>query len=473
MLENALGSFFNGQDPNSQAAANHLRKALLAGSAIDAPGAPSPGDGFALRVESLERTLKTATYDLSEVKFYRSIPKTKATNVIEEFNRLLEYSEAGAEVFDQGWFSEGGLPVEDSATYERAYVRMKLLGAVGSVSHVMNTVENASGNTISQETMNRTVPMLKNLEYGLFFGDSSMNPLAFDGVEKIVTDDSLSNVFDLRGGNIDESKMNDVMLAVRDSYGQPTDGYFSTGAFGDVAKGVYDRQRFFVAPEPGVLGAEVKAFKGQHGKIALHDSIFIREGGRPQANAFGPSDERPSVITVSTQPAAAPSGSSLFTADDAGTYIYQIVSRNSRGGSVAVSTAAVAVAAGDSVTFALTQGAENAEWFEIYRTPIGGAATTALLMTRVAAASGGGITTVTDNNDDIPGTSTGFVMQQNARCLSYAQLLPMTRIPLGVINTSIRWAQVIYGGLKVYTPKRIKIIKNIGRASGSLSPLAA
>ncbi|MCH9836986.1 hypothetical protein K0U83_15070, partial [bacterium] len=75
----------------------------------------------------------------------------------------------------------------------------------------------------------------------------------------------------------------------------------------------------------------------------------------------------------------------------------------------------------------------------------------------------------TDLNADIPGTSKGFVLQQNQRSFSWSQLLPMTRIPLAAIDTSIRWSQVLYGAVKMSSPARTVVIKNIGRAPGSLS----
>jgi hypothetical protein len=40
----------------SQGDIDALQKALAAGQEINPPGAVTPGDGFALRVESLERT---------------------------------------------------------------------------------------------------------------------------------------------------------------------------------------------------------------------------------------------------------------------------------------------------------------------------------------------------------------------------------------------------------------------------------
>src|SRR3970040_2292252 len=70
-----------------------LNKALTAGQSINAPGSVVAGDGFALRVESLERTLKNTTYKMEHIKFWRSIPKNAAYNTIEEHNEISSYGD--------------------------------------------------------------------------------------------------------------------------------------------------------------------------------------------------------------------------------------------------------------------------------------------------------------------------------------------------------------------------------------------
>ena len=47
---------------SSQSEVEQLNKALTAGSAVNNPGA-SPGEGFALRVENLEKTLIIVSHD--------------------------------------------------------------------------------------------------------------------------------------------------------------------------------------------------------------------------------------------------------------------------------------------------------------------------------------------------------------------------------------------------------------------------
>jgi len=313
--------------------------------------------------------------------------------------------------------------------------------------------------------MNRTMELLKNLENALFFGDSSLIPEQFDGLEKSITDGAPTNVVDLRGGPLTEERLNDMMLMIRQNFGVGTDAYFATGAFADLAKQVYDRQRFAIAPQPGVLGAQVTAFQGQNGKVNLHDHVFIQDGPTALAAGLGSTSKRPLAAAITVPPAAGGAGSS-FGAADAGTYIYKVVAGNRFGLSLPVTSASVAVLAGQQVTFTVADGGQGTTFYEIYRSTLGGAAATCALMTRVARS---GVTQViTDTNADIPGTSKGFVLQQNQASFSWAQLLPMTRIPLAAVDTSIRWAQVIYGCIKMYTPQKNIVVKNVGRAPGSL-----
>ncbi len=442
-----------------------LRKALVAGNDVNDPGV-APGVGFPLRVESLEGTMKNLTYEMDEIKLFKTIPKIPATNTVEEFNRLLSYGQGGSTRFNLGFMGEGDLPEEEDSTYERVTMLIKYLGVTGRVTHVANTIRASTGNVIAMETMNKTMDLLKNNENALFFGDSTLIPEQFDGLQKLITDGAPNNVIDLRGAPLSENALNDMLLRIRQNFGTATDAYFATGAFADLAKQVYERQRFAYSPAPGVLGATVTAFQGQHGRINLHDHVFIQEGPLSPTNGLGKTDKRPNLPSIIVAPAAAANPLSQFVVADAGMYIYQVVAGNRFGLSAPVTSAAVAVVAGDQVTFTIQDNGQNPTYYEIYRSEVGGAANTARLMIRIPRTAATQV--VTDNNADIPGTSTGFVLMQNQRSFSWAQLLPMTRIPLAAVDTSIRWAQVLYGGVKMYTPAKNIVVKNVGRAAGSL-----
>lgn len=469
-----LGAFVSAQDYRNYGATGtgadpteiaDLQKALSAGNDVNDPGVAA-GVGFPLRTESLEASLKNLTYEMDEIKLFKSISKVPASNTVEEFNRLISYGEGGATSFNQGFFTEGDLPDEQDSTYERVTVLIKFLGVVGRVTHVANTIRAAHGNVIAMETMNKTMELLRNLENALFFGDSTLIPEQFDGIYKLVEDGAPDNVIDLRGGPLTEEAMNDFLLIIRNNFGMATDAYFGTGPFADLAKQVYDRQRFAYAPAPGVLGATVTAFQGQHGRCNLHDHVFITPGNLARAAGLGKTDRRPLAPSITVAPAAGADPSSEFAAADAGTYTYRVVAGNKHGLSTPVNTAGVAVVAGDGVTFTVADGGQDTTYYEIYRTTAGGAVADARLMTRVART--GATQVITDLNADIPGTTKGFMLMQNQRSFSWSQLLPMCRIPLAAIDTSIRWAQVLYGAVKMYTPTKNVVIKNIGRAPGSL-----
>jgi len=96
-----------------------LRKALDIGYSQ-----PVTGVGFdALRVESLESTLKLLTYSATNLKFWNLINKQDAYSTVEEYNRLLEYGDDGG-----GFTQSGQLPEEEDSTYERADQKVKFLG---------------------------------------------------------------------------------------------------------------------------------------------------------------------------------------------------------------------------------------------------------------------------------------------------------------------------------------------------------
>ena len=124
---------------SSQTQVDELNKALTAGQDINAP-ATAAGEGFPLRVESLERTLKNTTYKMSHIRFWKSIPKIAAYNTVEEHNVVSSYGVNP----DANWIDEGDLPESDDSTYERQYAVVKYLGTTRKVTHVMSLVKLAA-----------------------------------------------------------------------------------------------------------------------------------------------------------------------------------------------------------------------------------------------------------------------------------------------------------------------------------------
>jgi len=448
---------------------NELRKALSAGQDINPPAVAS-GEGFPLRIESLEKTLKFVTYRMDDVRLWRNLSKLPAFNTVEEYNRLREYGASDTGAFIQ----EGDLPESEDSKYSREFTVIKFMGTTRSVTHVMSLVRPATGGSvIAQETVNGTAHLLKQIERALFLGDSSLIPEQWDGLDKQIRDGApAENIIDLRGAPLSEDVLNDGALTVKTApnYGRPTDLYCSDGAYSDLAKGFYPAQRVNLQPagwQDGMVGMSIKGFHSMVGPIMLNPDVFLESGGPANASAVGAAGKRPATPTEGAAPAAAPNAASQFIASDAGDYRYKVVAINRYGKSAPlVMSGPVTVAAGDRVSMDITAGSPAPTAYEVYRSPKDGAAGSEKLAFSVASA--GASTTINDDNADLPGTSSAYLIQQNLEFFSFKQLAPLSKIPLATVDTSIRFMILLYGALTVYAPGKGLIYKNVGRAPGSV-----
>lgn len=441
----------------------NLQKALTAGQSINPPGAVTAGDGFALRVESLERTLKNVTFKMENLRFWRQIPKIAAYNTVEEFNQIQEYGTNQ----DSAFISEGALPEEQDTTYERKFAVVKYMGVVRRVTHVMSLVRPAHGNVIAQETINGTMDLLRKVEINLYEGDSNVSPLQWDGYRALLQNDApAANIIDLRGQPLSEDILMDAALTIQDApnFGTPTHLHLNPKVKADLIKQFFPKARYdlYQKSDSGLLGLDTRGFTSPAGDIMFEPNVFITDGGGPSAAAVGDAARRPSDPVISTSVTTPSNNDSLF--DEAGSFFVSVQAVNRFGRSAAVplnSGNAIAVAAGDSINFSLTAGAD-ADFYAIYRGTTSG---NQRLVARIPA-TGATPVDVVDLNTKIPGTTEAYLFQQNLENMSFKQLAPMVKIPLATIDSSIRWMQLIYGVPVLYTPGKNVLFTNVGRASG-------
>ena len=485
----------------SQGDVDALNKALDAGSQIARPGSPTAGDGFALRVESLEQTLKNTTFRMEHVRLWKAIPKIPAYNTVEEYNQIQSYANNQYSSF----VTEGQLPVSTDATYRRQYAKIKFMGTQRSVSHVMSMVKPAHGNVIAQETIAGTMYLLEQLERHLFTGDASMTNsavnaegLEFDGLEKLIfpgeayntpgTTALADHIIDLRGAPLTEDNIIDGALTISDApaYGRPTHLFMNPKAHSDLAKSFFPKARYdvFQKQDNGIAGLTLGGVTTQAGVVALEPDVFIDEGvnfpgagagGVGVAVAAGGPPGLPQNLTLTNPGATAGSLWAAGTGEhDAGTYTYSVQAVNEFGASNCTATASIAVAAGESINIDLepfenVNATSAARYFNIFRSKRNGSEL--FFLRRVAndapiGAPPQNITTVSDLNADLPQTSKGYMLQLDPSNISFAQLAPMVKIPLATVDSSIRWMQLLYGAMKLYTPRHNVLYKNIGRAAG-------
>lgn len=452
-----------------------LNKALVAGSDIANPGS-APGEGFPLRVESLDQTLFSTTYKATDIKFWRSLYKDKAYNTIEEFNRLDEYG-SGDSIF----IGEGDLPTEDDSTYSRQYTRIKFMGTTRRVTHVMGLLRAAHGNAVARETVNGTLFLLRQLERSLFQGDERMIGVQFDGIETLMArsyndteaedgqylgyEESL-NVVDMRDDPLTEDHITDLteQLVAEPNYGAPSDLWLPTGPMKDLSKVLYPKERYDIpAPRDGRAGIAINSIVTPFGDIRLNPDIFMFDSKKPTAAGVGKASQRPAAPTVGTpvSPVYAGSNTTYWATEDEGSYFYKIVAGSRFGKSQPADSAAVTVSAGDQVSIPVTDNGPDTSYYEVSRTRAGEAVGEARVIFRVKRT--GTTQTIVDLNRFLPGTSRGYMLTQTSEVLKWKQLAPFTKIALATIDTSIRWMQVLYGALQLMKPKQVGMFINIGR----------
>lgn len=463
------GGFATGGDVDA------LNKALAAGSDINNPGTAA-GEGFPLRVESLDQTLFNTTYSASDIKFWKALAKDAAYNTVEEFNRLEEYG-SGDAIF----IGEGELPTEDDSTYSRQYTKIKFMGTTRRVTHVLSTIRAAHGDAVAREVVNGTLFMLRQMERTLFTGDENLIDIQFDGIETLMvksfdstaSDDGQylgyedTNVIDLRGEPITEDVITDLTerLVAEPNYGQPSDLWFPTGPMKDLSKLMYPKERYDLpAPRDGRAGIAINSIVTPFGDIRLNPDIFIPDSKVAADAAVGKSSLRPAAPTIGTvtAPTYAGANTTYWGTSDAGDYLYQVIAGSRYGRSFrAQAGAAVTVAANDQVSIPVTDNGPDTSYYEVLRSDKDGAATTCRTIFRVPRT--GSTQTIVDLNRFLPNTSKGYLLSQNREVLKFKQLAPYTKIPLATIDTSIRWMQILYGALQLMKPRYNGMFINVGK----------
>jgi len=445
-----MSEYFDGFGDSSVTELNALRKALSVGYTD-----PPTSGGDALRVESLDATLKVLSHQAIHIKCWNDIPKDTAYSTVEEYSKLTQY---GA---DGGGFVDGGVvPEENDATYARETQRVKYVGTTRGIEHPATLVRSVPADLVAQETANGVLWMLGKIERGLFYADSSLIPVEWNGLFAQCLAGG-ATVIDLRGAGLVAGNIEDAADVIAQNFGAPTKIYGNNKIFSDFGKTYYGQQRWHSPNSPaGMVGVPLTGMSTQAGDVRFESNVFMKAGGPPLTAATSTKAPTAPTLAVGT-----PGGSgSQFTAADAGTYKYAVSALNKYGESLPSAWSAnVTFTTGQSVTNTITDGGGTypATAYRIYRTDkTGVAASTGRLMRTIARDT---TTTVfTDANADIQGTFQAFMADLSPQSMMFKQLSPLIKMPLAIVAPAFKWMQLLYGTPIVYAPKRNVIFKNIG-----------
>jgi hypothetical protein len=445
-----------------------LNKALGTGQDGEAYGNGAYNDMSALRPQSLEGTLKIVTAGEQHIKFWKSIGKKQAFNTVEEFNVLDSYGGNSSP-----FFVEGGLPNEEDSNYIRQSQMVKFLGTTRVITHPATLVQNTVGDIVARETTNGTLWLLQQLERALYFADSSIDPLAFDGVIAQVRNFvsgkpyESQHIIDMRGEPLDENTLEDMATIIADNYGSAKlDLHLTNQVHKDFSKlvtGNGGRQRVMMSGNPGEirLGQPIRGYSANVADIDFVNNIFLKPEGAPKSVSQKGAPATPTLDATTPIEAAADATSKM----DAGTYYYFVSAKNSAGESAPVATGSVAVTAGQKVTIKINRVVSDpaAKSYRVYRGTSSDPAK-ALFAFEVKDAGSGTTQDIVDRNFDIPGTDTAVLIDNDPEnVLTFKQLAPLMKLPLARISASERFMILLYGMVQVYNPRRIVVVKNIGK----------
>jgi len=451
-----------------------LNKALAAG--YDIPGTSGGVSGSALRVESLEASLKVVTYQMNHIRFWQKIPKLPAYSTVEEYNRLTSYgSEGGA------FTPEGELGEYDDSTYSRQVSLVKYLQTVRKITHPMTLVRTAHGDVIGNEVKNGIMWLLRKVEEALFNGNNTLRynyptneGYEFPGIKAQI---DATQIVDCLGDPLTEDVLETASNQVVESFGLPTDILIGTRPLADLAKIMFPKERIVVPFKEGQIGVPLNTFASQAGILAFNPSIFLRKKYVTPGTTLATSTKAPNAptqIAVTTNNGAN-GGAWTKTNNGHGTYYYTATLNNRYGESAPCTAATNGSITGDADSVTLTVrnnatiGTYAPDWVNIYRTVAGGGGTSVhYLITQFAGTTIVGSadhTAYTDLNSICANVHDVYLGEMTPQVLIFKQLAPMMKMDLAVIEPSIRWLQLLYGVMQLYAPKKWVRIKNVGEAT--------
>ena len=469
----------NGFGGASMESVDSLNKALQAGSITGRETTDMmDASGAALKVESLEKTLKHLTFRENDIKFWKDIPKKPAYNTVEEFNQQTSYGN------DRGGFNaEGELPEEEDSVYVRRAQLVKYLGVTKSVTHQMTLVNNTIGNIMQKTIKDGTLWILRKLDQSLFFGNEKLVNLEFNGflAQQEQSDSwqdrnaylNSEHVIDMRGKSLSEDAIESGANSIVESYGLATQLYTAPSVLSGFVKQFYGNK--FIMPntqalQNGIMGQRVQQFESQFGPIGLNQDIFFKKKPAKTAQSEATSDKAPNVPAITVEAVGAGAANSKWDSDFAGNVTYAVAAFNRYGESkLVIASAPTAVVANGAADITITDGGgtHKASAYRIYRSETGKTGTYypifEVSVDDVSRGLDGAATgKVRDLNRFIPNCDQAIVLQFDNEVIEFAQLAPLMKMDLALLSPAYRFMILLYGTPLLYAPKKMVRIINIG-----------
>lgn len=450
-----------------------LQKAFTTGNPGVAGGTTS--DALNMRLLNLDATMSSVLFQARHLKLFNWLNRVPSVNALYEWNRRERYGSSRG-MFG---FPEGGAPAGSAAAYTRNNTYIRYMGVRGGITHQLSVAGQMGGyqlDPVEEEHHNRTMELLEKIERHIVFGsanvlDGNGNTVLYDGLINQLANSSVgsTHVIDKQGApmkfeDFEESAYTMVQEGLMPDVND-MGCFMSPFVLSDLSKSYLSLQRKLIGANPGdnVPGMRMAGYDTNYGRFNFDYSVFLEpvKGGLPVATAEPGSPAAPTGLAT----VAATNANSQLAYSTA--YYYRVAAFNAKGESLATAAVGLTTAA------ATTRNQVTVSWTAPAAT--GDPLTTALgvHLYRGTKADGSDakwiarlpIATVSyvDVNQQIPGTGYALILNRAPEDLVIAQMTPLLRFPLAVVNTTIEFLLLLYHTLVMKVPERQIIYKNVGR----------
>jgi hypothetical protein len=394
-----------------------------------ASSATAGTDASPLIKEDLEVEAHTQLWletDPTELVLLKHLARIPAFSVVHQFDQITGYGPT-THVF----YGEATLPPEAPIQTVRKMVNIRLQGLISSVfalaSFQTPIMALGQSNLVDQNMAAVRLALLRGMAVSIYNSDDSLTQdnIRFKGIQQqILEGTSVSTSFpftrnvdyiiDLRGAPLTPAEIRNRARQIVEHYGTMRWVYMAPLVKQGLEAQLDPAERLYLTrgnAEPVIMGQNVDGMMTQGRTVRFaDDNTLTAENLRGFAPAVAVAGA-PTPLTGANvaAPTAAANGLSLWTVDDADVAVrYIVTAMNASGESTGFQPATVSVAAGQSVTIAITPRAADTS-YRVYR---GGDGThnpvTPML---IAEIRGTGNTTpfnFLDHNARIPGTSDAY-----------------------------------------------------------------
>jgi len=450
----------------------------LQGVQYDSTTLSPNGELSPLVPQSIENTLVSTTFSEKHLKFWPSLASIDVTQPLHEYSLVHQYGGFAMEPF----FAEGGVGAVGEPIFERQTIRMKYMMEMVSLTDVgvMTGLMGPDASAVAMRTKQATISLTHKLENLLFWADSRLNPNAFDGLYAQLERKAPNNVTNMYGASAGPTKLQEILgtLVSPDLYALPNKIYCSQqqfqawvnealtyGRFDQASAGArslyYGQDQLFVSA-PGT------------GRIEIQPLPFLSQRRNPIKNAMGGAGA-PAILTPTIARVASVTGSEWQSGDVDSKYLWYILELyGDRGTSVTTAAGGVqVVASGDGIRIRLPDsgyalaGDGSLKYVKLYRAATTDAVAPTDLRQYEWVGShprntlNAGATEIYDLNTFRPGTSPIFLGQFDPETINWYKFLPFTRRTIPTLDTTIKFALMLFGALNVRVPSKMWLLRNV------------